>query len=59
MQLSKPETVAMNEAGPIMDLATCEDAIRTAAQKRSFSQRIQKFDFYLADRERGPTGIRN
>ena len=36
------------------------DAIRTAVQKRSFSQRIQKFvDFYLADGERGPTGTRN
>lgn len=59
MQLSKPETVAMNEAGPIMDLAACEDAIRTAVQRCSFSQRIQKFDFYLADRERGPTGTCN
>ena len=44
----------MNEAGPITDLAAYEDAIRTAVQKRSFSQRIQKFvDFYLADGERG------
>ena len=50
----------MNEAGPITDLAACEDAIRTAVQKCSFSQRIQKFvDFYLADGERGPTGTRN
>ena len=43
----------MNEAGPITDLAACEDAIRTAVQKRSFSQRIRKFvDLYLADGER-------
>ena len=50
----------MNEAGPITDLATCEDAIRTAVQKRSLFQRIQKFtDFYLVDGERGPTGTRN
>ena len=27
VQLSKQERVGMNEAGPIMDLATCEDAI--------------------------------
>ena len=53
MQLSKQERVGMNEAGPITDLAACEDAIRTAVQKRSFSQRIRKFvDLYLADGER-------
>ena len=41
---SKQERVGMNEAGPIMDLlAVCEDAIRTAVQKHSFSQKIQKF----------------
>ena len=50
----------MNEEGPITDLAACKDAICTAVQKRSFSQRIQKFvDFYLADGERGPTATRN
>ena len=50
----------MNEAGPSTDLAACENAIRTAVQKGSFSQKIQKFiDFYLADRERGPTETRN
>ena len=60
VQLSKQERVGMNEVGPIKDLAMCEDTIQTAVQKRSFSQRIQKFvDFYLADRERGPTGSRN
>ena len=30
IQLSKQERVGMNEAGPITDLATCEDAIQTA-----------------------------
>ena len=46
----------MNEVGPITDLAACKDDIRTAVQIGSFSQRIQMFvDFYLADRERGPT----
>ena len=57
MQLYKQERVGMNKAGPITDLAACEDAIRTAVQKRLFSQRIQKLvDFNLADGERGPTG---
>ena len=52
--------MGMNEAGPITDLAVCDDAIRTAVQKRSFSQRVQTFvDFYLADGERGPTGTCN
>ena len=52
--------MGMNEAGPITDLAACEDTIQTAAQKRSFFQRIQKsVDFYLADGERGPTGTCN
>ena len=60
VQLSKQERVGMNEAGPIMDLAMCEDAIQTAVQKCSFSQRIRKFvDLYLADGERGPTGTCN
>ena len=49
----------MNEAGPITDLAACEGAIQTAVQKHSFSQRIQKFDFHLAGRDRGTTGTRN
>ena len=54
--LFKQEKVGRNEAGPITDLATCEDAIRTAVQKHSFSQTIQKFvDLYMADRERGLT----
>ena len=56
MQLSKQERVGMNEAGPIKDLAMCEDAIQTAVQKCSFSQRIQMFvDIYSADGKRGPT----
>ena len=60
VQLSKQERVGMNEAGPIMDLAMCEDAIRTAVQKCSFSQRIRMFlDSYLADGERGPRGTCN
>ena len=43
-----------------MDLDACEVTTQTAVQKRSLSQRIQKSaDFYLADRERGPTGTRN
>ena len=60
MQLSEHERVGMNEAGPITDLAACEDDIQTAVQKRSFSQRIQNFiDIYLADGEMGPTGTHN
>ena len=48
MQLSKQEKVGMNEAGPVTDLAACEDAIRTVVQKRSFSQRMPKFvDIYF------------
>ena len=50
----------MNEVGPITDLAMCEDAIQTAVQKCSFSQRIQKFlDLYLADRgdQQGPEAL--
>ena len=43
MQLSKQKRVGINEAGPIMDLAACENAIRTAVQKRSFSHVAQKW----------------
>ena len=42
MLLFKQERVGRNEAGSFMDLATCEDVIQTAVQKRSFSQMIQK-----------------
>ena len=52
-QLSKQERVGINEVGPIRNLATCKDAIQIAVQKRSSSQRKQKFvDLYLSDRER-------
>ena len=58
MQLFKRERVGMNEAGPITDLASCEEAIQTAVQKQSFSQRIQKFvDFHLAGGDRRTTGL--
>ena len=39
----------MNEAGPNLDLTTCEDVIQTAVQESSFSWRMQRpVDFYFA-----------
>ena len=46
--INNPE--GMNEAGPITDLATCKEAIRTAVQKRSFSQRSSLIFTWLTER---------
>ena len=51
----------MNEAGPITDIAACEDAIQTAAQYKS-AHSLKGYKSSLIFTwlmERGPTGTRN